>query len=232
MRGFLRFAGGARGLAGARSTRAVERALERFELAAVATRPGRQPLEGLPAARLARAGLPARSAAADRGRADRRPRPACSRPRCRRCCAACAASARCCSAPTTSTRRARSRRASAVLHAGRLVAPRADGGGARRRRPAGALPRRRGRGVTPLRALVRKELASLFGSPTAYLALTMVALVTALIFFDHLRALQPDPLRLRLERRWAASTSDTDPRLREPVGQRLLPGDGDARRSR
>jgi len=41
--------------------------------------------------------------------------------------------------------------------------------------------------VTALRALIRKELASLFGSPTAYLTLTMVALVTALIFFDHLR---------------------------------------------
>ena len=38
-----------------------------------------------------------------------------------------------------------------------------------------------------LGALVRKELASLFGAPTAYLALTMVALVTALIFFDHLK---------------------------------------------
>ncbi len=36
-------------------------------------------------------------------------------------------------------------------------------------------------------ALVRKELASLFGAPTAYLTLTMIALVTALIFFDHLR---------------------------------------------
>lgn len=41
--------------------------------------------------------------------------------------------------------------------------------------------------MTALRALIRKELASLFGAPTAYLALTMVALVTALIFFDHLR---------------------------------------------
>jgi ABC-2 type transport system permease protein len=41
--------------------------------------------------------------------------------------------------------------------------------------------------MTPLRALVRKELATLFGAPTAYLALSMVALVTALIFFDHLR---------------------------------------------
>jgi len=41
--------------------------------------------------------------------------------------------------------------------------------------------------MTALRALVRKELASLFGAPTAYLALTMVALVTAMIFFDHLR---------------------------------------------
>ena len=41
--------------------------------------------------------------------------------------------------------------------------------------------------MTPLLALVRKEFASLFGAPTAYLTLTMVALVTALIFFDHLR---------------------------------------------
>jgi ABC-2 type transport system permease protein len=36
-------------------------------------------------------------------------------------------------------------------------------------------------------ALCRKEVASLFGAPTAYLTLTFVALVTALIFFDHLR---------------------------------------------
>jgi ABC-2 type transport system permease protein len=41
--------------------------------------------------------------------------------------------------------------------------------------------------VTQLVALGRKELASLFGSPTAWLTLTAVALVTALIFFDHLR---------------------------------------------
>jgi ABC-2 type transport system permease protein len=41
--------------------------------------------------------------------------------------------------------------------------------------------------MTAVLALVRKEFASLFGSPTAYLTLTMVALVTALIFFDHLR---------------------------------------------
>lgn len=41
--------------------------------------------------------------------------------------------------------------------------------------------------MTALRALIRKEFASLFGSPTAYLTLTMVAIVTALIFFDHLR---------------------------------------------
>jgi len=41
--------------------------------------------------------------------------------------------------------------------------------------------------VTPLRALVRKELAVLFGSPIAYLVLTMVALVTAIVFFEHLR---------------------------------------------
>ena len=36
-------------------------------------------------------------------------------------------------------------------------------------------------------ALVRKELASLFGSPIAYLTLAMVGLVTALVYFDHLR---------------------------------------------
>ncbi len=41
--------------------------------------------------------------------------------------------------------------------------------------------------MTPLLALVRKEFQTLFGTPTAYLTLTMVALVTALIFFDHLR---------------------------------------------
>jgi ABC-2 type transport system permease protein len=41
--------------------------------------------------------------------------------------------------------------------------------------------------VTALLALMRKEAASLFGAPTAYLTLTMVAGVTALIFFDHLR---------------------------------------------
>jgi len=41
--------------------------------------------------------------------------------------------------------------------------------------------------VRPLLALIRKEFASLFGLPTAYLTLTMVALITALIFFDHLR---------------------------------------------
>jgi ABC-2 type transport system permease protein len=41
--------------------------------------------------------------------------------------------------------------------------------------------------VTELVALVRKEFQGLFGAPTAYLTLTMVALVTALIFFDHLR---------------------------------------------
>jgi ABC-2 type transport system permease protein len=41
--------------------------------------------------------------------------------------------------------------------------------------------------VTRLRALVRKEVAILFGSPMAWVALTLVVLVTALIFFDHLR---------------------------------------------
>lgn len=41
--------------------------------------------------------------------------------------------------------------------------------------------------MTPLRALMRKEAATLFGSPVAYLTLTMVGIVTALVFFDHLR---------------------------------------------
>jgi len=45
-----------------------------------------------------------------------------------------------------------------------------------------------GRGsLRPLRALFRKELVVLFGSPVAYLTLTFVGLVTALLFFDHLR---------------------------------------------
>ncbi len=41
--------------------------------------------------------------------------------------------------------------------------------------------------MTPLLALLRKEIATLFGSPLAYVALTGVAGVTALIFFDHLK---------------------------------------------
>jgi ABC-2 type transport system permease protein len=41
--------------------------------------------------------------------------------------------------------------------------------------------------VRSLLALVRKELAVLFGSPMAYLVLALVGLVTALLFFDHLR---------------------------------------------
>ena len=41
--------------------------------------------------------------------------------------------------------------------------------------------------MTAFRALLRKELVSLFGSPTAYVTLMLVALITALIFFDHLR---------------------------------------------
>jgi ABC-2 type transport system permease protein len=41
--------------------------------------------------------------------------------------------------------------------------------------------------MRPLLALVRKEILSLFGAPTAYLTVVLVALVTALIFFDHLR---------------------------------------------
>jgi ABC-2 type transport system permease protein len=42
--------------------------------------------------------------------------------------------------------------------------------------------------VRELVALVGKELAILFGSPMAYLTLTLVALVTSLLFFDYLRA--------------------------------------------
>jgi ABC-2 type transport system permease protein len=41
--------------------------------------------------------------------------------------------------------------------------------------------------MRPLRALFAKELVVLFGSPLAYVAITLVVLVTALIFFDHLR---------------------------------------------
>jgi len=41
--------------------------------------------------------------------------------------------------------------------------------------------------VTRLRALLRKELAVLFGSPLAWLTMAGIALVTALLFFDHLR---------------------------------------------
>ena len=37
-------------------------------------------------------------------------------------------------------------------------------------------------------ALLRKELAVLFGSPIAYVVLTMVTFVTAFVFFEHLRA--------------------------------------------
>jgi len=40
----------------------------------------------------------------------------------------------------------------------------------------------------PLRALLRKELAVLFGSPIAYVVLTMMTFVTAFVFFEHLRA--------------------------------------------
>ncbi len=41
--------------------------------------------------------------------------------------------------------------------------------------------------MTPLLALLRKELAVLFGSPVAYMVLTMVGLVSALVFFEHLQ---------------------------------------------
>ena len=41
--------------------------------------------------------------------------------------------------------------------------------------------------MTPLRALLRKEMTVLFASPIAYGVLTLVALLTALTFFEHLR---------------------------------------------
>ena len=41
--------------------------------------------------------------------------------------------------------------------------------------------------MTPLLALVRKELAVLFASPVAYVVLTAVALLTSITFFEHLR---------------------------------------------
>lgn len=41
--------------------------------------------------------------------------------------------------------------------------------------------------MIPLRALIRKEVTVLFSSPIAYFVLTTVALVTALVFFEHLR---------------------------------------------
>jgi len=41
--------------------------------------------------------------------------------------------------------------------------------------------------VIAFRALVRKEIAVLFGSPVAYLVLTTVALLTSITFFEHLR---------------------------------------------
>jgi len=42
--------------------------------------------------------------------------------------------------------------------------------------------------MTPWLALLRKELIQLFSAPVAYLTLAMVGVITALIFFDHLRA--------------------------------------------
>lgn len=40
--------------------------------------------------------------------------------------------------------------------------------------------------MTPVLALMRKELASLFGSPVAYAVLIGVCIVTAILFFEHL----------------------------------------------
>lgn len=41
--------------------------------------------------------------------------------------------------------------------------------------------------MTPLLALMRKEATVLFASPVAYFVLTMVALITSITFFEHLR---------------------------------------------
>lgn len=41
--------------------------------------------------------------------------------------------------------------------------------------------------MTPVLALARKELTVLFASPVAYFVLTMVALLTSITFFEHLR---------------------------------------------
>ena len=41
--------------------------------------------------------------------------------------------------------------------------------------------------MTAFRALVRKEIAVLFASPIAYLVLTTVAILTSIVFFEHLR---------------------------------------------
>ena len=41
--------------------------------------------------------------------------------------------------------------------------------------------------MTPLLALVRKEATQLFASPVAYFVLTIVALLTSITFFEHLR---------------------------------------------
>ncbi len=41
--------------------------------------------------------------------------------------------------------------------------------------------------MTPVLALIRKEATVLFASPVAYFVLTMVALVTSITFFEHLR---------------------------------------------
>jgi ABC-2 type transport system permease protein len=64
--------------------------------------------------------------------------------------------------------------------------------------------------VTAFRALFRKELAVLFGAPLAYVALTLVVLVTALIFFDHLR-LYNQTLFLYASTTMAGFDSDTVP---------------------
>ena len=80
VRSLLRFLGGARGLRGNDLENAVDRVIERFQLAPVATRADWKPLQGLRAARLARSGLPRRAPSDRLGRTQQRARPRSAEP--------------------------------------------------------------------------------------------------------------------------------------------------------
>ncbi len=64
--------------------------------------------------------------------------------------------------------------------------------------------------MTAFRALLKKELTVLFGSPVAYLVLTTVAILTAITFFEHLR-LYNQQLFLYASSSMAGFESDTIP---------------------